>query len=137
MSKNNRKVAVGAVIAAAAGYVAGILTAPKSGKETRKDIQTATLKAKSEAEKKLKELHSELGDLIDQGKSKAKDVQTTAKVELADALTKAQHVKDKAKNVLSAVHEGDAADTDLKKAVHDAKTAVEHLKTYLKKDISK
>ena len=40
MSKDStgKKVAVGAVVAAAAGFVAGILTAPKSGKETREEV---------------------------------------------------------------------------------------------------
>lgn len=33
-----RKLIIGAVIGAAVGLVAGILTAPKSGKNTRKDI---------------------------------------------------------------------------------------------------
>lgn len=37
MSKG--KVALGAIIGAAAGVVAGILTAPKSGKETRADLK--------------------------------------------------------------------------------------------------
>ncbi|MCA1806602.1 MAG: YtxH domain-containing protein, partial [Actinobacteria bacterium] len=38
MANKSGKFAIGAVFAAAAGYVTGILTAPKSGKETRKDI---------------------------------------------------------------------------------------------------
>ena len=33
------KFAVGAILGAAAGLVAGILTAPKSGKETRQDLK--------------------------------------------------------------------------------------------------
>ena len=59
MAKNTGKWAAGAVVAGVAGYVAGILTAPKSGKETREDIKHAATKAKTEAEKKLKELHSD------------------------------------------------------------------------------
>lgn len=34
------------IVAAAAGFVAGILLAPKSGKETRADIKRASIKAK-------------------------------------------------------------------------------------------
>ena len=37
--------------AAAAGFAAGILTAPKSGKETRKDLKKKAGKLKSDAEK--------------------------------------------------------------------------------------
>ncbi len=38
--------------AAAAGFVAGILTAPKSGKETRKDLKKKTDALKKEAGKR-------------------------------------------------------------------------------------
>ena len=37
--------------AAAAGFAAGILTAPKSGKETRKDLKKKTIKLKADTEK--------------------------------------------------------------------------------------
>ena len=37
--------------AAAAGFAAGILTAPKSGKETRKDLKKKAVKLKADAEK--------------------------------------------------------------------------------------
>ncbi len=36
---NGKKIAIGTAIGLAAGYVTGILTAPKSGKETRQDIK--------------------------------------------------------------------------------------------------
>jgi gas vesicle protein len=134
MNKEGRKVAVGAVIAAAAGYVAGILTAPKSGKETRKDLQNVAVKAKTEGEKKLKVLHSELGDLIEEGKKKSKDLASTAKGEFNEALAKAQRAKDKAREVLSALHEGDSEDQDLKKAINNSKKAIDNLKAYLKKN---
>lgn len=37
--------------AAAAGFAAGILTAPKSGKETRKDLKKKAIKLKADTEK--------------------------------------------------------------------------------------
>ena len=37
--------------AAAAGFAAGILTAPKSGKETRKDLKKKAVKLKADTEK--------------------------------------------------------------------------------------
>jgi gas vesicle protein len=40
------KLAIGAIIGAAAGIVAGVLTAPKSGKETRDDIKRKASEAK-------------------------------------------------------------------------------------------
>lgn len=133
MRKRSTNVAIGAIFLAGVGYIAGILTAPKSGKETRGDISRAAMKAKAEAEHKLKIAHSELTVLIDQGKKKAKDVHETAHTELADLLGKAQAAKQKAREVLSALHEGDTDDKDLKKAVDEVNKAIKHLKTYLAK----
>lgn len=48
------KFALGAIIGAAAGVVAGILTAPKSGKETRADIKAKAEELKQDADKALK-----------------------------------------------------------------------------------
>ncbi len=133
MAKDGRKFAIGALVAGGVGYLAGILTAPKSGRETRRDIKDAAQKTKSEAEKTLKALHSELSELIGEGKNKVKDLKATAKEELDDALGKAHTAKEKTREILSALHEGDAKDEDLQSAVEDAKKAAEHLKKYIKK----
>ncbi len=135
MAKNGKKWALAAVVAGAAGYVAGILTAPKSGKETRKDIKDAAVKAKSEAERVLKELHSDLDALIVKGKARAKTLGATAQKELLKLLDNANSAKEKARTILSALHEGDAADDkDLQGAINDAKSSIDNLKKYLKKN---
>src|SRR5689334_16286927 len=64
MNDKTKRFAIGALIIGAAGYVAGILTAPKSGKETRADIARVTDKGMAEAEKHLKKLHTELNQLV-------------------------------------------------------------------------
>lgn len=133
MRKGIKQLAIGSLIAAGIGYIAGILTAPKSGKQTRKDIHNASLKAKAEAEKKLKLLHSELNDLIAKGTAKAAKLKSAGKKELVELVANAQLAKDKAREILSAVHEGDADDKDLQKAVNEASKAVDHLKKYLNK----
>jgi gas vesicle protein len=133
MSKNAKKFAVGALLAAAAGYVAGILTAPKSGKETREDIKEGVEHGVAEAEKQLKKLHTELNQLMDEARSRASEYKGKAQVEMEKAVEAAKVVKEKTRELLSAVHEGDAEDRDLKKAVSEATKAVDHLKTYLKK----
>lgn len=130
-----RNIAIGALFIGLAGYVAGILTAPKSGKETRKDIQKKAARAKSEAEKKLKSLYSELNDLISTGKQRTQAMKSSAKSELTDALNKAQIAREKAREILSAVHEGDADDKDLQKAITEVKSAIEHLKKYVTKNV--
>jgi gas vesicle protein len=128
------KIAAGAALIGIAGYVAGVLTAPKSGKETRKELKTAAKNTKTEAEKKLKAAHSELNVLLENGKKRAKDVSKTAKGELAEALQKAQVAKEKARDILSAFHEGDADDQDLQQAVQEVNNAIKHLKTFVKKE---
>lgn len=128
------KLAIGAVVAAGIGYAAGVLTAPKSGKQTRKDIQKTAVKAKKEAEAKLKSLHSDLSSLITEGRRQAKTTTSKAKSGFDDALTKAQGAKDKARQLLSAVHEGEADDKDLQKAIDDVKQATKHLKSFVVKD---
>ena len=133
MDKRTKKFAIGAVIAAAAGYVAGILTAPKSGKETRQDIKETAVKTYKVAEKELKELHTELTKLMDEAGKQAGKLQGSAQKNLDKAVETAKAAKAKARELLSAVHEGDADDKDLANAVKEAKKAVSHLKSYLKK----
>ncbi|HEY5805773.1 MAG TPA: YtxH domain-containing protein [Candidatus Saccharimonadales bacterium] len=133
MDNRTKKFAIGAVIAAAVGYVAGILTAPKSGKETRKDLQDAAARTYSAAEKELKTLHTELSRLMDEAGKRASDLKGSAQKNLDKAVAGAKVAKEKARELLSAVHEGDAEDKDLDNAVKEARKAVEHLKSYLKK----
>lgn len=135
MANNGRKFAIGAAIAAAAGYVAGILTAPKSGKETRKDIQDTAVKAKHQAEKQLKKLHSDLDGLIAQGREAAKKLTGKSKDEWFKLVGMATSAKETVREVLSAIHEGDADDKELDKAIEQASEAVESLKSYLSKNV--
>lgn len=133
MDKRTKRFAIGTVIAAAAGYVAGILTAPKSGKETRQDIKDTAVRTYSAAEKRLKALHTELSTLLDEAREKAMELKGRAKEDLEKAIVLAKKAKEKARELLSAVHEGDAADEDLHIAIKDATKATDHLKSFLKK----
>jgi len=135
MAKKRNNLAVGAVIAAGVGYVAGVLTAPKSGKDTRKDLQNSALKAKKEAEDKLKELHSDLSDLITKGTKQAGNMTDKAKQELHEALAKAERAKNKTRQLLSAIHEGEAGDKNLQKAIEEVKKATKHLKSFVSEDV--
>jgi len=133
MGKNSSKWAIGAVILGAIGYVAGILTAPKSGKETRKDIKDAANKAKLEAEKKLKVVLSELNVRIEEAKKKGLELKGKAKEDYEKASTGAVAAKEKVREILSSLHDGDADDPELKKALDDAKSALKNLEKYVKK----
>ncbi len=133
MTKRPGRLALGGLLLAGLGYLAGILTAPKSGKETRQDIQRKALQAKADAEKRLKNMHSELNDLIDEAKATAKNVTTRAKSGLDEAIIRAQEARDKVRVILSAFHEGEPEDKDLRKAMSEAKKAIDHLKKYVGK----
>ena len=133
MGKLLKRLAVAVGLAAAAGYVTGILTAPKSGKETREDIKNAAVMGKGEAEKQLKKVASELGDLIDEAKKRGAELGDKANKERNELMDKARLAREKAREVVSAIHDGDAADDDLRLAVEQANTALKHLRDYLKK----
>ena len=128
-----KKLAIGAAIAGAAGYIAGVLTAPAEGKKTRKQLKKAADHSISDVEKQLKQLHSELGDLVKDAKDGSADVSGRAQKKLSGAIDSAHDAKDKLRDVLSAVHEGEATDKELNKALEDARRSLEHLKEFIKK----
>lgn len=132
-SKTAKKFAIGAAIAGTAGYLVGVLSAPKAGKQTRADIKNAANNGVGELEKQLKELHTELGKMVDDAKGKGGKASDDAQKKAAEAVDSAKVVKDKLRQVLSALHEGEATDKDLDKAVDEAKQALQHLRDYLKK----
>ena|SRR3990167_3248235 len=131
MRERTKKFAIGTIFAAAAGYVTGILTAPKSGKETRKDIKETAEKAKSEAEAKLKQAHQELSDLLATAKKNTEHLRGSVKEQAAKTVETATAAKAKAQNVLSSVKSTSKDDKELKKAVKEVNDAIGHLKKYL------
>ncbi|MCA9337451.1 YtxH domain-containing protein [Candidatus Saccharibacteria bacterium] len=131
-NNTGKKLAIGALVGAAAGFVAGILTAPKSGKETRQDIKNTANKAKREAEKQLKALQGELGELITKGKKLAKQQGEKAKKGFDEALVVAQDKQQKVKEMISALKSGETDQKELDKAIQEAKKAKSHLLEYLK-----
>jgi gas vesicle protein len=133
MAKNSGKWAAGALAAGAVGYVVGLLTAPKSGKETREDIKNNATKAKVEAEKKLKVVLGELNEKLESAKLTGVKLKGVSKTEFDKATEKAVHAKEKVRQVLSALHNGEADDPELSKALKDAKDALKHLETFIKK----
>jgi gas vesicle protein len=67
------KFALGALIGAVAGLVAGVLTAPKSGKETRADIKEKAAELKSEAARRTDEAKAKSYKAVHEVKDKAGD----------------------------------------------------------------
>ena len=128
-----KKIAIGTAIAGAAGYVAGILTAPKSGKKTRKDIEKAAVKTKGQAEKTLKGLHKDLNEVLNSINKDTKSLQGNVKTQATVAVKKATEAKEKLRGTLSNLHEGTVDDKELKAAVKEANESLKHLKSYVLK----
>jgi gas vesicle protein len=126
-----KQIAILGAITALGGYLAGLLTAPKSGKDLRGDIKTQAVKSYAAAEKELKKLHTELTDVIDEVNDRIASFRGNDSVH--DALDKGRDARQKAREVLSTLHEGEANDRDLKKAIADATKAIEHLRDFLHK----
>jgi len=128
-----KMLAIGAAVSALAGYLAGILTAPKSGKETRADIRTKAEASYAVAEKELKKLHTELTDVMNEVSDRIASFKGRREKDVDEALDRGREVKQKAREVLSTLHDGEANDEDLKRAIKDATDAIEHLRDFLKK----
>lgn len=126
------KFMLGAALAAGVGYLAGILTAPKSGKETRQDIEDKVVRTKEEAEKKLNELNSDLGELVEKAKNKSGELSDKAKAELKDAVAAAKDAQSKASTLIAALRKGEAEDPELNKAIKQASQAKQNLIKFFK-----
>jgi len=133
MGKTVKRLAIWTTVIAGVSYVAGVLTAPKSGKQLRTDLKKRTFETKTQAERQLKTLHTELGKAIDEAKTQAETAKGKAKTQINGAMTKTVTVKEKARQLISALHEGDADDSELRKAIDEANEAIAHLRDYLKK----
>lgn len=133
VKSNSKKLAVGAIVAAAAGYVAGVLTAPKKGTATREDLVSAGIKTRNEAEKKFKKINDELNNLINEAADFSKTAKKNVKSELPKLQNAAKQAKIKVREVLSSIHEGDALDEDLREALKNSSKAIKDLKNFLTK----
>lgn len=131
-SHNKRNFAIGALIAGAAGYITGVLTAPKSGKETREDIVDKAEDIKQSAEDQLQAAHDEVADLVKSAKQKTLALNAKARGEFNEAVASAKDAQNKGASVLKAVKAGEASDPELNKAIRQLKQAQKNLAKYLK-----
>jgi gas vesicle protein len=95
MSKG--KFAIGALFGAAVGVVAGVLTAPKSGKETRDELKVKAEKAKAEVGKKAEYAASKANDISKEAKSKGQEIVENVKTEAVDLKQRSERAYDGAK----------------------------------------
>lgn len=127
------KIAIGAAVAAGVGYVAGVLSAPRSGWRTRRKLAKSAAKARIDGEKQLKKLYTDLSATLKEAEIRTKKTKLGANKEVKKQIAAAKKTKDKAKLLLSAIHNGEATDPDLKKMIAEAKKAKTNLAKFLKK----
>jgi gas vesicle protein len=130
--KSGRKVALSAVIGGLAGYVTGVLTAPKSGKQTRNELVDKAEAAKDGAEYKLQEAIDELNTTIAETKQKSLALSAKARSEYDESVVKGKDSLNKASQVLKAMKAGEASHPDLNRAVKQARQATKNLGKYLR-----
>ncbi len=108
------KVFAGVVVAAVAGFTAGILTAPKSGKETRKELKDAGLKAKDvvvEETAKFKEsAEADFKKFQTAAEQTAQDVRKNAEEVIDHAGEKADELKQRSTHAFGAAREAFSKD---------------------------
>lgn len=107
-----KKFGLGILIGAAAGVVTGLLTAPKSGKETRQDIKDKAGDLRGAAERKLKDAHKELDKISADARKKAAELKGKAQDELHTYADKADELKNKAKDAITSIKSGDGDNDD-------------------------
>lgn len=95
MSKG--KFALGALFGAAVGVVAGFLSAPKSGKETRAELKEKTMKTKDEVSKKAEYVASKASDMAEDAKVKLQDVTENVKTEASELKDRTERAVEGAK----------------------------------------
>jgi len=127
-----KKVAIGAALAGIGGYLAGILTAPKSGKETRNDIADKADDLKADAAKELQVVQDELAVTLKEAQVKTIALGSQAREEFNEAVIRARDAQNKAKLMAKAFKSGGAEDPELNKAVKQAKQAQKNLAKFLK-----
>lgn len=68
------RIALGALFGIATGFVAGILTAPKTGKETREDLKKAAQKTKETVVEEAEKAKAVAAEKSQEVREKAEDV---------------------------------------------------------------
>lgn len=121
-----------AMIAAGAGYLGGLLSAPRSGKQTRDKLAKSASKAKTDGEKQLKKLYGEISDSIADVEKQVTKARSKANNERKEAVKTAREARDKAKLLLTAIRNGEADDPNLKSVLSEVKSAKTHLGKFVK-----
>jgi gas vesicle protein len=127
-SENNqgKGLLIGLLIGGALGALAGLLFAPKSGRELRQDIKNKSDEYLDDAERYITDAKTKAKDLINEGKKRSEKLITDAKTKSDELLKDAEKIfrdaKAKASNAVDAgkktfVDESDKLKTAFKAGV--------------------
>lgn len=128
MSKGNGggKFALGALIGAAVGAVAALLTAPKSGEETRKEIKDKATEVSHETMRQLRKVEGELNKRISDAKRMASKYEGQARAEVDALIARAEKMKDQATKMVEDVKR-DAKEQVDEKFMADVRKVIDDL----------
>lgn len=125
-----KNIAGGALVGLAVGYVAGILTAPDSGKNTRNKIEKTANDTINEIEKQFKSLYKQSQDLIDKVLAENPKVSKA----LDSAIEGVKDSQKKIKQIISSIKGDENINQDLNEAIKEAKLAIAHLSDFATKN---
>lgn len=130
-SSGNGKLAIGAAIGAVAGVITGLLFAPKSGEETRKDIADTATKAKDKVVAEAKKAEVELKKLADRVEEEARKRGKTLSKTAEQSIVRAKTARDDLVRRAKDIGNSDDSEDELKKATKRAEEAKKDLEKLL------
>jgi gas vesicle protein len=131
MNKDVKNVGIALIAGLAAGYALGVLTAPKSGKETRSDIKDAGAKAYKIAEARLKNTYEDLSEVIANAGEQAKKLNKKGREELDVLLAAAHDAQGRVKQLITSVRKGDVTEELFEDTVVAAQVAKDELQDFI------
>lgn len=131
MNKDLRNVGIAAVVGLAAGYALGILTAPKSGKETREDIKEMSTKAYKAAEARLKDTYEDLGEAIDRASKQAKKLGDKGREQLDELVAVAKNAQARVMKLAASARNEEGSQEVFEDAVKEARDAKNELQEFM------
>lgn len=131
MAKDVKNIGIALIAGLAAGYALGVLTAPKSGKETRDDIREAGSKAYKAAEARLKGSYEDLSGVIAKAGHQTKKLSKKGHEELDGLLAAAHDAQGRVKQLITSVRRGDATEEQYEDVVIAAQVAKDELEDFI------
>lgn len=131
MGKDVKNVGMALIVGLSAGYALGILTAPKSGKDTRDDLKEVGSKAYKAAEARLKGSYEDLSEVIANASRQTKKLGAKGRAELDDLLAAAHDAQGRVKQLITSVRRGDATEDQFEDVVKAAQVAKDKLEDFI------